>query len=111
MLKLIRQLVAAVCCAALSLTVASAQDVGNMKVSISRDGTVQEVLDVLCEATDCSLLVRSTDVDLTRKVSVHMKDATVNDVLGRIFDGSDVKWMMKKSLIMRIKPMFPQMAA
>ena len=104
MLKLMKRAAAAVCFLALSLATAWAQDAGNLRVSISRDGTVQEVLDVLCDAIDGSLLVRSTDVDLSRKVSIHMENATVNEVLSRIFEGSDVKWTLSGKQIQIYRP-------
>ena len=104
MLKLFRFLTATVCWLALTMATALAQDAGNQKVSVSRDGTVQEVLDDLCEAIDGNLLVRSTDVDLTRKVSIHMKDATVNKILSRLFEGSDVKWTITGKQIQIYRP-------
>ena len=104
MLKLTKFLVAAAGWLVLSLSPVWAQDAGSMKISISRDGTVKEVLDDLCDAIDGSLLVRSTDVDLSRKVSVHMEGATVNELLSRIFDGSDIKWTISGKQIQVYRP-------
>ena len=92
------------CWLLLSLAPAWAQDAGNIKLSISQDGTVKEVLDVLCAKIDGSLLVRSSDVDLTRQVNVQMKDATVNEVLGKLFGGTDVKWTISGKQIQIYRP-------
>ena len=104
MLKKLTFLVTAILWMALSLAPALAQDTVNIRMSVSRDGTVKEVLDLLCEKIDGSLLVRSTDVDLSRKVSIHMKDATVNEILGRVFEGSDVKWTISGKQIQVYRP-------
>ena len=104
MFKTIKFFVASVCWLLMVTAAAWAQDAGSQKISISRDGTVKEVLDILCETIDGSLLVRNTDVDLSRKVSVHMKDATVNEILGRIFEGSDVKWTISGKQIQIYRP-------
>ena len=104
MLKPKKHLAAAFCWLVLSLAPVWAQDAGNLRISVSRDGTVREVLDDLCEAIDGSLLVRSTDVDLSRKVSIHMEGATVNEILGRIFEGSDVTWTISGKQIQVYRP-------
>ena len=104
MLKLTKIFVAAVCWLGLSMATVLAQDAGNMKISLSREGSVQEVLDALCDAIDGSLLVRSTDVDLSRKVSVHAEDASLGEILGRIFEGSDVKWTVSGKQIQVFRP-------
>ena len=92
------------CWLLLALAPAWAQDAGDIKLSISKDGTVKEVLDVLCAKIDGSLLVRSSDVDLSRKVSIQMKDATVNQVLGKLFGGTDVKWTISGKQIQIYRP-------
>lgn len=58
--KLTKILGAAVCWLLLSLAPAWAQDTGNVRLSLSHEGTVKEVLDVLCTEIDGSLLVRSS---------------------------------------------------
>ncbi len=83
---------------------AFAQDAGAVRLSVSRDGSVKEVLDAICSDINGSLLVRSTDVDLSRTVSIHMKDATLDEVLSRIFDGSDVKWTVSGKQIQIYRP-------
>ena len=108
MLKLIKLFAAAVCALALASGPVWAQDAGSRKISVSRDGTVQEVLDILCDAIDGSLLVRSTDVDLSRKVSIHMEDATVNEILSRIFEGTGVKWTISGKQIQIYRPQTPE---
>ena len=92
------------CWLLLALAPAWAQEAGDIKLSISKDGTVKEVLDVLCAKIDGSLLVRSSDVDLSRKVSIQMKDATVNQVLGKLFGGTDVKWTISGKQIQIYRP-------
>lgn len=104
MLKTLKFLVAAAVWMVLSLVPAGAQDTGGLRMSVSREGTVKEVLDLVCEKIDGSLLVRSTDVDLSRRVSIHMKDATVNEILGRIFDGTGVRWTISGKQIQIYKP-------
>lgn len=59
MQKLTKILGAVVCLLLLSLALAQAQDSGNVRLSVSHDGTVKEVLDVLCAEIDGSLLVRN----------------------------------------------------
>ena len=108
MFKLTKYVLMAVCWLTLSLAPARAQDAGREKISLSRDGTVQEILDILCEAMDGSLLVRSTDVDLSRKVSVHTDGATVYEILASIFEGSDVKWTISGKQIQIYRPQTPQ---
>lgn len=92
------------CWLLLALAPAWAQEAGDIKLSISKDGTVKEVLDVLCAKIDGSLLVRSSDVDLSRKVSIQMKDATVNQVLGKLFGGTDIKWTISGKQIQIYRP-------
>lgn len=104
MLKLTKLVVAAICSLLLSMAPAWAQNAGSIRLSISRDGTVQEVLDDLCREIDGSLLVRSTDVDLSRKVSIHMDNASLDAILGRIFEGSDVKWTISGRQIQIYRP-------
>lgn len=104
MQKLTKILGAAVCWLLLSLAPAWAQDAGNVRLSVSHDGTVKEVLDVLCTEIDGSLLVRNSDVDLSRKVSVNMENVTVNEVLARLFGSSDVKWTITGRQIQIYRP-------
>ena len=104
MSKTLKLLVTAAVWMVLSLVPAGAQDTGSLRMSISSDGTVKEVLDLVCDKIDGSLLVRSTDVDLSRKVSIHVKDATVNEILGRVFDGTGVKWTISGKQIQIYKP-------
>ena len=73
-------------------------------MSVFHDGTVKEVLDILCAEMDGSLLVRNSDVDLTRQVSIEMKDVTVNDVLASLFGGSDIKWTVVGKQIQIFRP-------
>ncbi len=107
MRTLLKHAVTAVCCLLCALAPARAQETGNLRIQVSCDGTVRDVLDLLCEKIDGSLLVRSTDVDLSRKVSVHMENATVNDVLRRVFEGSDVKWTLSGKQIQVYRPQTP----
>jgi len=107
MLRLFKHFAAALFGVLLTLAPAWAQDTGKERVSLSCDGTVNEVLDVLCDQIDGSLLVRSTDVDLSRHVSIHMENVTVNDVLGRIFEGSDIKWTISGKQIQIYRPRVP----
>ena len=72
MQKLTKILGGAVCWLLLSLTPVWAQDAGSVRLSVSHDGTVKEVLDILCTEIDGSLLVRNSDVDLTRKVNIQL---------------------------------------
>ncbi len=95
---------AAICWLLLSLAPAWAQDTGNVRLSVTQNGTVKEVLDVLCAEIDGSLLVRNSDVDLTRKVSIKMNDVTVNEVLTTLFGGSDVKWTISGKQIQIYRP-------
>ena len=92
------------CWLLLSLAPAWAQDAGDIRLSISHDGTVKEVLDVLCTEIDGSLLVRNSDVDLTRKVNLDMEGVTVNEVLNSLFAGSDVKWTVYGKQIQIYRP-------
>jgi len=103
MLKLSKLILGAAAFLVLSLGIARAQ-VAGPHVTLSCDGTVKEVLDALCAEMDGSLLVRSTDVDLSREVSVQMKDVTVEQVLSYIFDGTDVKWTVSGKQIQIYRP-------
>ncbi len=104
MQKLTKIFGAFMCWLLLALAPAWAQDAGDIKLSISKDGTVKEILDVLCAKIDGSLLVRSSDVDLSRQVSIQLKDATVNQVLGKLFGGTDVKWTISGKQIQIYRP-------
>lgn len=108
MQKLTKFCVAAISWLFLSLAVAGAQDAGSQRISVSCDGTVKEVLDKLCAEIDGSLLVRSTDVDLSRKVSINMKNATVKEILGRLFDDTDIKWTISGKQIQIYRPKAPK---
>ncbi|MBO4340031.1 MAG: carboxypeptidase-like regulatory domain-containing protein [Bacteroidales bacterium] len=108
MQKLTKFCVAAISWLLLSLTIAGAQDAGSKRISVTMDGTVKEVLDVLCTEIDGSLLVRSTDVDLSRKVSINMKNATVNEVLALLFKDSDIKWTISGKQIQIYRPKAPK---
>ena len=108
MKHLTKNLVAAAIGLLLSLAAAWAQDTAKLKVSVDCDGTVKEVLDILCTRMDGSLLVRSTDVDLNRKVNIHMADASVKEVLSRIFEGTDVKWTLSGTQIQIYRPQQPE---
>lgn len=92
------------------MATAWAQDARDVRLSVSHDGTVKEVLDILCTEIDGSLLVRNSDVDLTRKVSIHVEEATVSEILGTLFGRSDVKWTIsgKQIQIYRPQPQEPQ---
>ena len=92
MQKLTKILGAAMCWLLMSLASAWAQDAGNVRLSVVHDGTVKEILDILCSEIDGSLLVRNSDVDLTKKVSIQVKDKTINEVLDQLFGDTDVKW-------------------
>ena len=78
MQKLTKLVGAALCWLLMSLAPIWAQDAGSLRLSISCNGTVKEALDILCTEIDGTLLVRNSDVDLTRKVNVRMKDVTVD---------------------------------
>ncbi len=104
MKKITTKILAAVFWLLLSLAPAWAQDAGSTEISVSCDGTVKEVLDILCEKIDGSLLVRSTDVDLPRKVSIHETEVTVNEVLSRLFEGTDIKWTINGKQIQVYRP-------
>lgn len=89
---------------ALAPTTALAQDAGTIRLSVSHEGTVKEVLDILCSKIDGSLLVRNSDVDLNRKVSIKMDNATVNEVLTKLFGKTEVKWTISGKQIQIYRP-------
>ena len=104
MQKLTKIFGAALCWLLLSMASAWAQDAGDVRLAVSHEGTVKEVLDVLCAKIDGSLLVRNSDVDLTRKVNVQKEDATVNEILSTLFGGSEVKWTISGKQIQIYRP-------
>ena len=104
MQKLTKLVGAALCWLLMSLAPIWAQDAGSLRLSISCNGTVKEALDILCTEIDGTLLVRNSDVDLTRKVSVRMKDVTVNEVLDNLLGGADVKWTISGKQIQIYRP-------
>ena len=110
MQKLTKILGAAICLLLLSLSPTWAQDAENIRISVSHDGTVKEVLDVICAEIDGSLLVRNSDVDLTRKVKIQMRGATVNEILTVLFGDSDVKWTISGKQIQIYRPQARQQA-
>ena len=70
----------------------------------AQERTIKEVLDALCTRMDGSLLVRSTDVDLSRKVSVELENTSVDEVLRQLFEGTDVKWTVSGKQIQIYRP-------
>lgn len=62
--------------------------------------TVEQALAALNKAGNYSIVLNSGDVDLSRKVSVKAKDATVKEVLGQILAGQDVSITMEGSRIL-----------
>lgn len=88
----------------MAISPAFAQNARGAHLAISHDGTVKEVLDILCAKTDCSLIVRNSDVDLTRRVSIKMGNASVEDVLATLFEGTDIKWSLSGKQIQIYRP-------
>lgn len=94
----------AICYLLISLAPAWAQDAGNVRISINHEGSVKEVLDIVCAEIDGNLLVRNSDVDLTRKVSIRLQDTTVQEVLEKLFSAYDVKWTISGRQILIYRP-------
>ena len=88
----------------LVLTVITAQAQDGLRLTISHEGTVKEVLDILCERMEGSLIVRNSDVDLSRKVSIDLKDASAEDILNALFEGSDIKWSLRGKQVQIYRP-------
>ena len=55
-----------------------------------RDVTVQDAMEQIQNRFGYSFVIRSTQVDLARKVSISATDANIEDILSRVFAGQDV---------------------
>ena len=56
--------------------------------------SVQEAITEVNRSANYSIVVNSNDVDLTRKVDVNAKDATIETVLNQIFAGQKVSYVI-----------------
>lgn len=66
---------------------------------VLRDASVNEVIAALNQTNNYSLVVKSTDLDLTKKVSVSAVDADIEDVLAQIFNGQNIAYTVSGNII------------
>ena len=53
--------------------------------------TLKEAIEVIKKQGNYSFLIRNNDIDLNRKVSVNINNGTINDVMGQLLAGTDVR--------------------
>ncbi len=98
-LKKISKLIVAILLFAASFT-ASGQDSSHPRISLEcKEKAVQWVLSRLEEQTGFDVLIRSSDVDMERKVSLRLNQVTLDTALTHIFDGTEVKWSVAERRI------------
>ena len=69
-------------------------------VSISVKGaSVSSVLEQLRSRYGYSFIFNHRNVDASRNVSIEMKDVRIDEVLGALFDGTDVSWELRDNII------------
>ena len=54
--------------------------------------TLKEAIEVIKKQGNYSFLIRNNDIDLNRKVSVNINNGTINDVMGQLLAGTDVRY-------------------
>ena len=65
--------------------------------------TVREMLKLIEDQSNYFFLYTNEDVDVERKISVHVKGEKVETILDRIFDGTDVKYQISDRQIVLTK--------
>ena len=78
---------------------------GSLKVT---GVTVQEAIYALSESQGWSVSVKSTDADLSRKISVNLENRPIDEVLSAIFAGQDVSWTVSGKFITVTKKAAPK---
>jgi len=79
------------------------------QVSVNAKGeTLRNVLENLAEQTGSDLIVRSNEVDLSKKVSIKLEDVSLSEALEKLFAGTDIKWTISGSQIQIFKGQAPQ---
>ena len=64
-----------------------------------RDATVKEVLNGIEEQSEFSFLYSENLIDVDREVSVNIKNQKIDQVLKDLFDGTNVKYVIKDRFI------------
>ncbi|MDR1102205.1 MAG: TonB-dependent receptor [Tannerella sp.] len=84
----------------------------NARVSLNKQqASLRDVLDEIEQQTDY-LFISNTDISLERKVSVHVKNKPVREVLDRLFENSDLAYAMEGvNVIITRKAVSPETGA
>lgn len=77
---------------------------GGANVTVDLDGvTVLEVLKSIEKDTNLAFFYNNADVDVTRKVSVHLTNVPVSEVIGVILPGYECRFDNRKVMIVKTK--------
>ena len=105
--RLVRFLLMALFCGLMVPLPMSAQTI-NFSV---QNVTVQEAITALNKSENYSVILNADDIDLDRKVSISVKNATIEDVLDRIFAGQEVSYKIDGRRISVTKKVLQAMTA
>ena len=77
----------------------------DVKLSVhQKNVSISKVLDDIEQQTGYSILVRNSDIDTSKKVSVNMNDTSLDDILEKIFAGMNVKCEVSDKTISIYRP-------
>ncbi len=77
----------------------------DVKLSVQqRNVSISKVLDDIEQKTGYSILVRDSDIDISKKVTVNQKDMNLSRILDTIFAGMDVKCDVSNKTISIYRP-------
>ena len=70
--------------------------------------TLKEAIEVIKKQGNYSFLIRNNDIDLNRKVSVNINNGTINDVMGQLLAGTDVRYEVNGNRVIMFHAVTPQ---
>ena len=70
--------------------------------------TLKEAIEVIKKQGNYSFLIRNNDIDLNRKVSVNINNGTINDVMGQLLAGTDVRYEVNGTRVIMFHAVTPQ---
>lgn len=86
----------------------SAQEQGKRFSVDVKNVTLKEAIEVIKKQGNYSFLIRNNDIDLSKKVSVNVSNGTINDVMGQLLKGMDVKYEVNGNRVVMYHTEAPQ---
>lgn len=79
---------------------------GGQNISVNlRNTTIQKAIEYLQREYGYSFSIKTEEVDVSRKVSITVRDADINQILGSLFDGQDVEFGVNAKMVtVKAKP-------